>query len=98
MQLRVTRKSHTRSETGKDGRLVAVRYDKGKTFDGTERELKTFGDRLERVSGGGDKPPPKEPDGMDELRKQAEELGIVVDGRWGEKKLRAEIDAALEAE
>ena len=95
MQLRVTRKGHTRSETDKDGRLVAVHYGKGDTFDGTEKELKTFGDRLERVSGG-DKPP--EPDGMDDLRKQAEELGIEVDGRWGEKKLRAEIDAALEAE
>lgn len=34
---------------------------------------------------------------MDELKKQAEELGIEVDGRWGEERLRAEIDKALDA-
>lgn len=32
---------------------------------------------------------------MDDLKKQAEELGIKVDGRWSEAKLREEIDKAL---
>ena len=34
---------------------------------------------------------------MDELKKQAEELGIKVHGNWGETRLQAEIDKALEA-
>ena len=32
---------------------------------------------------------------MDELKKQAEELGIEVDGRWSEKRIQSEIDKAL---
>ncbi len=32
---------------------------------------------------------------MDDLKKQAEELGIKVDGRWSEERLREEIDKAL---
>jgi hypothetical protein len=31
---------------------------------------------------------------MDDLKKQAEELGIKVDGRWSEDRLREEIDKA----
>lgn len=46
MKLKVTHKYHSRSE---DGRPVT--YRKGDSFDGTERELKAFGDRLERVAG-----------------------------------------------
>lgn len=34
---------------------------------------------------------------MDDLKAQAEELGIKVDGRWSEAKLREEIDKALSA-
>lgn len=34
---------------------------------------------------------------MDDLKKQAEELGIKVDGRWSEDRLRQEIDKVLEA-
>lgn len=34
---------------------------------------------------------------MDELKKQAEELGIEVDGRWSEKRIQSEIDKALAA-
>lgn len=34
---------------------------------------------------------------MDELKKQAEELGIKVDGRWSAERLQAEIDEALNA-
>lgn len=34
---------------------------------------------------------------MDDLKAQAEELGIKVDGRWSEAKLREEIDKALAA-
>ncbi len=34
---------------------------------------------------------------MDDLLKQADELGIKVDKRWSEKRLQQEIDAALEA-
>lgn len=32
---------------------------------------------------------------MDELKKQAEELGIKIDGRWSEDRLREEIDQKL---
>lgn len=34
---------------------------------------------------------------MDELKKQAAELGIKVDGRWSAERLQAEIDEALDA-
>ena len=33
---------------------------------------------------------------LDELKQQAQDLGIEVDGRWGEDRLREEIDKALE--
>jgi hypothetical protein len=33
---------------------------------------------------------------MDQLRQVAEQLGIEVDKRWGEKRLRAEIEKAAE--
>lgn len=45
MKLRVTRKGHARPEGGR-----VVTYWPGDTFDGTERELKAFSDRLERVA------------------------------------------------
>lgn len=32
---------------------------------------------------------------MEELKAQAESLGIDVDGRWSEKRIQAEIDKAL---
>jgi hypothetical protein len=32
---------------------------------------------------------------MDDLKKQAAELGISVDNRWGEERLQQEIDKAL---
>jgi hypothetical protein len=32
--------------------------------------------------------------GLDELKSEAESLGITIDRRWGEKRLRAEIAAA----
>lgn len=35
---------------------------------------------------------------MDELKKQAEELGIKVDGRWSAERLQAEIDEKLAAD
>lgn len=35
---------------------------------------------------------------MDELKAQAEELGIKVDGRWSEERLQSEIDKALSAD
>lgn len=34
---------------------------------------------------------------MEELKAQAESLGIEVDGRWSEKRIQAEIDKALAA-
>jgi len=34
---------------------------------------------------------------MTDLEKQAEELGIKVDGRWSEERLQQEIDKALSA-
>lgn len=38
--------------------------------------------------------PEHEPVDLDGLRQEAEMLGIEVDGRWGEKRLRAEIQKA----
>lgn len=32
---------------------------------------------------------------MDDLKKQAEELGIKVDGRWSDDRIQEEIDKAL---
>lgn len=32
---------------------------------------------------------------MDDLKKQAEELGIKIDGRWSDDRIREEIDKAL---
>lgn len=53
------------------------------------------------MSGWVQKDPPVEPDEADEdeaeleeLKAQAEELGLKVDGRWGAERLRAEIEAA----
>lgn len=37
----------------------------------------------------------QEPEDLTQLRKDAEELGIEVDGRWGAKRLQSEIDNAL---
>ncbi len=34
---------------------------------------------------------------MSDLKSQAEELGIKVDGRWSDERIQAEIDKALEA-
>lgn len=34
---------------------------------------------------------------MDDMKKQAEELGIKIDGRWSEERLQQEIDKALNA-
>jgi membrane protein involved in colicin uptake len=34
---------------------------------------------------------------MDKLKKQAEELGIKVDGRWSDERLQEEVDAAVAA-
>jgi hypothetical protein len=34
---------------------------------------------------------------MTELEKQAEELGIKIDGRWSEERIQQEIDKALAA-
>jgi len=46
----------------------------------------------------GVKAKPAEPDeDVVALRKDAEDLGVVVDGRWGAGRLRREIDAALAA-
>lgn len=46
MRLEVTRKSHSRSEPSKDGKRRVVTYRQGESFDGTERELTVFSDRL----------------------------------------------------
>lgn len=35
---------------------------------------------------------------MDDLKKQAEELGLEIDGRWSARRLQDEIDKALGAE
>lgn len=59
-----------------NGRLRIYRKDD--EFDGTESELKAFADRLERIDNS-------------DLVQQAEALGIQVDKRWGEKRLKEEI-------
>jgi len=43
---------------------------------------------------GPDKSEAKEPDPLEGLRDEAEGLGITVDKRWGEAKLKEAIDAA----
>ena len=101
MKLKVTRKYHTRPEADKDGRLRRVRYETGDTFDGTERELLVFGDRLEKADAQASakpepEPEPKEHDTLESLRQEAEALGIEVDGRWKEARLRDEIAKAKE--
>ena len=48
MRLKVTRKGHNRIERAKDG-MRSMHYAPGDTFTGTERELRAFGDRLEKV-------------------------------------------------
>lgn len=35
---------------------------------------------------------------MDDLKKQAEELGLSIDGRWSDKRIQEEIDKALSTE
>ena len=47
MRLEVTRRSHHRSEPSKKGgKRRVVTYRTGESFDGTERELLAFSDRL----------------------------------------------------
>jgi hypothetical protein len=41
---------------------------------------------------------PEEERGLEALQAEAEALGIAVDRRWGEKRLRAEIAKVAEAE
>jgi hypothetical protein len=43
-------------------------------------------------------PAPAEDADLEALRAEAERLGIDVDGRWGAKRLRAEIDRASKAD
>lgn len=54
MKLRVTRKAHSRVVPVKGGGKRRVRLMPGDTFEGTERELAAFRDRLEKA--GPDKP------------------------------------------
>ena len=49
-KVKVTRRSHTRVERSPGGRKN-VRYNVGDTFTATDRELKAFSDRLEKVGG-----------------------------------------------
>lgn len=58
MKLEVTRKGHSRIEVLEGGKRQAVNYGVGDTFEGTEKELKAFKDRL-KVSDERAKPGPK---------------------------------------
>lgn len=58
MKLEVTRKNHSRIEVIKDGKRRRKSYGVGDTFEGTEKELKAFSDRL-KVSDERAKPGPK---------------------------------------
>lgn len=42
--------------------------------------------------------PVEDDDGLDELRAEAEKLGVKVDKRWKEERIQQEIDKALKAE
>lgn len=90
MKLRVTRLSHGKRV---DGRLVV--YNEGDVFNGSERELKAFSDRLEVVEVSTSKHPAKDGVDRDDLVKQANELGIKFHPNIGVEKLQAKIDEAL---
>lgn len=85
MKLRVTRKCHTARVDGK-----LTRYGVGDTFDGTQKLLDAFSDRLEPVEGKTAEPV------RESLIKQAENLGIKIDKRWKPQRIEQEIEAALE--
>lgn len=85
MRLVVTRKSHGRRE---DGKLVV--YQTGDEFDGTERELRNFSDRLSAVSDS-DTPPSR-----DQLAMQAMTMGIQVQAEWDADRISEEIANAQE--
>lgn len=60
--------------------------------------LKEAGDISVFDAGHADEPEGGEPESdVDDLRAEAAELGIKVDNRWSEKRLREEIQKALEA-
>lgn len=67
MKLEVTRKSHSRIEV-KDGKRRRKQYGVGDTFEGTEKEMKAFKDRL-KVSEERAKPGPK-PKVQEETKEQ----------------------------
>ena len=76
MKLIVTRACHNH---------MGTLYQAGESFEGTQRLLDVFGDRLAQVN---------ETDNMtdiDFLRALAKEKGVKVDMRWREDRLREEI-------
>ena len=76
MKLTVTRASHTHM-----GKL----YRAGESFEGTQRLLDAFGDRLAVADDD------QAVDEIDFLRSVAEAAGVKVDKRWRADRLREEI-------
>lgn len=63
------------------------------------RAMKARDPRFSRILGklgyGTEQATPEPEDEIEALRAEAEQLGIEVDGRWGEKRLKAEIAKAI---
>ena len=73
MRLEVTRKSHHRSEPSKGGKRRAVTYRVGDSFEGTERELLAFSDRLKASIPEKPKRKPKVEDDLTDSANEASE-------------------------
>lgn len=92
MKLRVTRRTHNRRIDG-----VVVELKPGDVFDGTERELKQFSDRLEDVARYRPEAEVADDDddeSFDELKARAKEMGVNFPPNIGEETLRARVEQA----
>lgn len=74
MKLIVTRACHNH---------MGTLYQAGESFEGTQRMLNVFSDRLKEAE--------SDATDIDALRTEAEAKGVKVDKRWREGRLREEI-------
>lgn len=83
--------------TTHDGQQVLVPADGSRPRPYVRPPLAESGDAVLSVESVEDLPPSDSPPGsdaeLDELRKEAEALGVKVDKRWGAERLRQEIAA-----
>lgn len=103
--VQVTRGAHFRKEEGK-----LIRYGKGERLEVTDREFEMFADKFAAVDGKAKEKPVKEKTGgeggpvpfdvetadVDALKAKAQELGLELGPRWGERRIRDVIQEALE--